>query len=188
MSRLAGIPFALVAVSVAAASPLSTNPLVGPRQATTPQMPLAPVLTPSTPTLINDSYIVMFKRDVDTQMMLSHLNFLEGAHNDNPLAADDSGLNHVYNSPTTKGYSGSFTQQTIERIRAQPEVDYIEQDQLVYALDHQTQGNAPWVCHALFKIPLRVLCTVHGISCALCPLTWRFGSALLTLLTGPRTP
>lgn len=148
MSRLVGIPFALVAVSVVAASPLSTNPLVGPRQATTPQMPLARVLTPSTPALINDSYIVMFKRGVDTQMMLSHLNFLEGVHNDDPLA-DDSGLNHVYNSPTTKGYSGSFTQQTIERIRAQPEVDYIEQDQVVHAFGHETQTNAPWVCHTL---------------------------------------
>lgn len=169
MSRLAGIPFALVAVSVVAASPLSTNPLVGPRQATTPQMPLAPVLTPSTPALINDSYIVMFKRDVDAQMMLSHLNFLEGAHNDDPLTADDSGLNHVYNSPTTKGYSGSFTQETIERIRAQPEVDYIEQDQVVYALGYETQRNAPWVRHALFLI---YLCSAHEISCALCLLTW----------------
>ena len=152
MSRLAGIPLALIAVSVVAASPLSTNPLVGPRQETTPQMPLAPVLTPSTPSLINDSYIVMFKRDVGTQMMLSHLNFLEGAHSDSPLAADNSGLNHVYNSQTTKGYSGSFTQQTIERIRAQPEVDYIEQDQVVHTFGYETQKNAPWVCHALFEI------------------------------------
>lgn len=152
MSRLAGIPFALIAVSAVAASPLSTNPLVGPRRATTAQMPLAPVLTPSTPTLINDSYIVMFKRDVDTQMMLSHFNFLEGAHNNDPLAVDDSGLQHVYNTATTKGYSGSFTEKTIERIRAQPEVDYIEQDQVVHALGHETQRNAPWVCHALFRI------------------------------------
>jgi cerevisin len=151
MSRLAGIPFALVAVSVVVASPLSTNPLVGPRQATTPQMPLAPVLTPETPALINDSYIVKFKRDVDTQMILSHLNFLEGAHNDDPLAGDDSGLNHVYNSPIIKGYSGSFTQQTIERIRAQPEVEYIEQEQVVYALGHETQRNAPWVCQLFLK-------------------------------------
>jgi cerevisin len=83
-------------------------------------------------------------------MELSHLNFLEGAHGDDPLASDDSGLKHVYNSPNTKGYSGSFTQQTVERIRAQPEVDYIEQDQVVYAYEHDTQRNAPWVCHVLF--------------------------------------
>lgn len=148
MSRLAGI---LVAVSVVVASPLSTDPLVGPRRAATAQMPLAPVLTPSTPALINGSYIVMFKHGVDAQMMLSHLNFLEGAHTDDPLDADDSGLKHVYNSPTTKGYSGSFTQQTIERIRTQPEVDYIEQDQVVHALGHETQRNAPWVCHTLLN-------------------------------------
>src|SRR5258708_24755604 len=107
MLGLKGSPLAIVGVAGVVAFPLSTNPLVGPRRATTAQMPLAPVLTPSTPGLINDSYIVMFKRDVDTQMMLSHLNFLEGAHNDDPLVADDSGLQHVYNSATTKGYSGS---------------------------------------------------------------------------------
>jgi len=165
MSRLAGIPFALIAVSVVAASPLSTNPLVGPRRVATAQMPLAPVLTPSTSALINDSYIVMFKRDVNTQMMLSHFNFLEGAHSDDPLAVDDSGLQRVYDSATTKGYSGSFTQQTIERIRAQPEVDYIEQDQVVYALGFETQRNAPWVCHALFE-NFRILYAVYGFSCA----------------------
>jgi len=130
-------------------------------------MPLAPVLTPSTPTLINDSYIVMFKRDVDTQMMLSHLNFLEGAHAEDPLAADDSGLDHVYDSPAIKGYSGYFTQQTIERIRAQPEVNYIEQNQVVHTLEHETQKNAPWVCHTLLQ-NLQILYLVYGISCALC--------------------
>jgi cerevisin len=144
MSRLAGLPLALAAVSVVVAAPLSTDPLVGPQQATTAQMQLAPVLTPPTPALINDSYIVMFKRNVDTQMMLSHLNFLEGAHTDDPLTGDDSGLRHVYDSSKTKGYAGSFTQQTIERIRAQPEVDYIEQDQVVHTFGHETQRNAPW--------------------------------------------
>ena len=79
LARLAGVPFALVAVSGVVASPLSMNPLLGPRRAATPQMPLAPVLAPSTPTLINDLYIVMFKCDFDTQMMLSHLNSLKGA-------------------------------------------------------------------------------------------------------------
>ena len=107
-------------------------------------MPLAPIVTPSTPHLINSSYIVMFKPDVDPAAVLMHLNFLDSANAEDSLSAD-AGLKHVYDGPKTKGYAGSFSDKTVERIRAQPEVEYVEQDQLVWASDMTTQRGAPWV-------------------------------------------
>lgn len=142
MSRITGATLALAALHGAYASPSSTSPFLGPRQ----QMPnLAPIHTPQPTKLINDSYIVMLKPSIDAQGMFTHLSFLEGAHAEDPLNGEDDGLRHVYDTSTTKGYAGSFSQATIDRIRAQPEVDYIEQDQIVWAFEAQTQKNAPWV-------------------------------------------
>jgi cerevisin len=122
-------------------TPLSTSPFMGRRQQAT--MPLAPFVTPSTPHLINNSYIVMFKPDVDPAAILMHLNLLESTHAEDPLSAD-AGLKHVYDGPKTKGYAGSFSDKTIEHTRAQPEVEYVEQDQVVWASDMTIQRNAPW--------------------------------------------
>ncbi|KAG8817737.1 serine protease [Serendipita sp. 399] len=111
-------------------------------------MPLAPVVTPSTPHLINNSYIVMLKPDIDAQTMLMHFDFLEAAHSEDPLDADFEsdmgGIKHVYDGPKSKGYAGAFSDRTVERIRAQPEVEYIEMDQVVWASAMDTQKNAPW--------------------------------------------
>ena len=136
-----------VGIQHALANPLSTFPVVRPRQQST--MTLAPVITPETPHLINSSYIVMLKPGVDTQSLLMHVDFLQSAHAESPLDAsfsgDNGGLKHVYDGPRTKGYAGAFSDLTVERIRAQPEVDYVEQDQTVWAYDLEIQKNAPWV-------------------------------------------
>jgi cerevisin len=119
-------------------------------------MTLAPVITPETPHLINSSYIVMLKPGVDAQSLLMHVDFLKSAHAESPLDAsfngDNGGLKHVYDSPGTKGYAGAFSDLTVERIRAQPEVDYVEQDQTVWAYDLEIQKNAPWVSIAIGSI------------------------------------
>ncbi|KAG8799148.1 serine protease [Serendipita sp. 411] len=108
-------------------------------------MPLAPVVAPSTPHLINNSYIIMLRPDVDSQAMLMHFDFLESAHAEDPLDAEgEGGIKHVYDGPRSKGYAGSFSDKTVERIRAQPEVDYIEMDQVVWASSMDTQKGAPW--------------------------------------------
>ncbi|KAG8751838.1 serine protease [Serendipita sp. 396] len=125
-------------------TPLSTAPFLGSRQQST--MPLAPVVAPSTPHLINNSYIIMLRPDVDSQAMLMHFDFLESAHAEDPLDAEgEGGIKHVYDGPRSKGYAGSFSDKTVERIRAQPEVDYIEMDQVVWASSMDTQKGAPWV-------------------------------------------
>jgi cerevisin len=143
-------------VQQALATPLSTFPYVGPRQQST--IPLAPVVTPESNHLINNSYIVMLRPGIETQAMLMHFDFVHSAHADDPLANGgsanyngDGGLRHVYDGPKTKGYAGAFSDSTVERIRMQPEVDYIEQDQTVWAYDLKTQRNAPWVCFNSFR-------------------------------------
>lgn len=136
-------------------NPLSTYPFAGARQQST--MPLAPVLTPESPHLINNSYIIMLKPGVDAQTMLMHFDLVSSTHAEHPLNGEssDAGLKHVYDGPKAKGYAGTFSDRTVERIRAQPEVDYVEQDQVVWAYDVESmelQRNAPWVrntCSAL---------------------------------------
>ena len=74
--------------------------------------------------------------------MGNHFNFLQAAHSEDPLLDDGSGIRHVYDSHI-KGYAGRFTDVVLQKIREQPEVDYVERDQIV-----RTQGvqlSAPWV-------------------------------------------
>ena len=130
-------------VSLAAsgfASPLSTNPHELPRSNAFSYAPLHTEHHPHGS--VNNSYIVMFKDDVHPFMFEEHFSLLDGLKGQFPLEQIESGLNHVWNSHI-KGYAGKFSREVMEMIRTQPEVDYIEQDQVVYALE--TQKSAPWV-------------------------------------------
>ncbi|KAI0292817.1 peptidase S8/S53 domain-containing protein [Russula brevipes] len=91
--------------------------------------------------LINDSYIVMLKKDLPLAVLDNHYNFLRSAHAEDPHLDDDSGIRHVFNS-YIKGYTGKFTDRVIQRIREMPEVDYVERDQIVKA--QEVQSSAPW--------------------------------------------
>lgn len=134
----------LIAAASALATPLSTNYNV-------PRIPLkgvsfAPVHVPNVEphNLIKDSYMVRFKDDVHPSVFDAHFNVLDDVHREFPLLDElESGLIHVWNSHI-KGYAGKFSREVVDYIRTLPEVDYIEQDQVVYALD--TQKQAPWVC------------------------------------------
>ncbi|KAL5521396.1 hypothetical protein ACEPAG_9322 [Sanghuangporus baumii] len=128
--------------ALALATPLSTSPDGAARRYERPY-PIAPLHHPGVPAhrVINDSYIVMFKDGVHPAALENHFNFLEGAHAESPLDGLEGGLKHVWDAHI-KGYAGYFSRDTIERIRRQPEVDYIEHDQMVYALE--TQKSAPW--------------------------------------------
>jgi len=94
---------------------------------------------------VNNSYIVVFKDDLPPHLMLNHMNFLQDIHSEDPLVGDDlSGVRHVYDGLLT-GYAGRFTANVINRIRASPEVAYIEKDQLVHTTQLEIQKSAPWV-------------------------------------------
>ena len=136
--------------AVALATPLSTSPDGAVYRNDRP-FPIAPLHHPGVPAhrVINDSYIIMFKDGVHPAVFENHFNFLEEAHGDSPLDRIEGGLTHVWDAHI-KGYAGYFSRDTIERIRRQPEVEYVEHDQMVYALE--TQKSAPWVCCLYFSV------------------------------------
>jgi cerevisin len=132
---------ALLAVPAVLATPLSTHSNPSSRQS---QFTLAPLIN-SVPTPINNSYIVVLRDDVSPYQMLGHLDYLRDTHNSDPLVGVESGLKHIYDH-TIKGYAGSFSESTIDKIRSQPEVEYVEQDQTVWASGpYEHQKGAPWV-------------------------------------------
>ncbi|KAJ7750046.1 peptidase S8/S53 domain-containing protein [Mycena maculata] len=132
------VTFALSLAAAVSSTPLSTSPFYTPAQ----RSPLAPAplsrefgYAP-----INNSYMVMLKQDTPAAVMQNHFNFLQAAHETHPLVDDNFRIGHVYKH--TKGYSGTFSEGAVEQLRQMPEVDYIEQDQIVRIQD--TQKSAPW--------------------------------------------
>ena len=96
---------------------------------------------------IENSYIVLLKDDLPTDVKDDHMNFLLLALADDPFVGDDlAGINHVYDGHVT-GYSGRFTEGLIEQIKRMPEVKFVEKDQIVHA--QEVQLSAPWVSSSL---------------------------------------
>jgi len=98
----------------------------------------APLLSAENVELIPDQYMIVLKKGLDPQEIEDHHNLLAEMIKSSP----QSGLIHVYEMADLNGYAGTFPQDTIDAIRQLPHVDFVEQDQVVYALD--TQKNAPW--------------------------------------------
>jgi cerevisin len=140
---------AALAVGVTA-SPLSTNPSYTNTQRTA--LDLAPLSEETLHGHIDDAYIVTLKNDVPVSLMTNHMNFLESAHEYDPLQGDASGVKHIYNSHVLKGYAGHFTEDVVSQIRRMPEVAHVERDQIVKTLEYgnsTTQKGAPWVSHKI---------------------------------------
>lgn len=143
MSSIRSLTLLSVA-AVALATPLSTSPDGAAALRFDRTASIAPLNHPGVPAsrVINDSYIVMFKDGVHPSAFDNHFNFLDQAHQAAPLDHDDSGLTHVWDAHV-KGYAGYFSRDVVDAIRRQPEVDFVEHDQVVHALE--TQKMAPWV-------------------------------------------
>ena len=135
------LSLALAASSLA--TPLSTNYRYDIHQGSS--LSIAPLHTAEHEAphgLVNNSYIVMLKKDLPLAALDNHYNFLQSAHAEDPHLGDNSGIRHIYDGHI-KGYAGMFTDRVLQRIREMPEVDYVERDQIV-----KTQGvqkSAPWV-------------------------------------------
>lgn len=140
------LQLSLIAVSLAAAagaSPLSTSPLFAPSRSSS--LGLAPLHAQEhVYGSVDNSYIVMFKDDVSPALRDNHLNFLFSASRQDPLWGDESGLTHVYDGPVN-GYAGKFTERVVDQIRAMPEVEFVERDQIVRTQNATVQQSAPWV-------------------------------------------
>ncbi|ORY31022.1 peptidase S8/S53 domain-containing protein [Naematelia encephala] len=133
------LPFAL-------ATPIATGAV--------PEATLAPLSTNGEH--IEDAYIVVFKKGVDLNQIALHLTDVEEWHGADPLYTFSSdgeletgGINHVY-APTSAsfgyyGYAGKFSPSTLESIRASPDVDFVEHDQIVHTMDVPQGVDEPLV-------------------------------------------
>jgi cerevisin len=131
-----------LALSLAASvtsTPLSTNSFYSPPQRA--PLALAPLFAEGHRYgSINNSYIVMLKKDTPSYMMQNHMNFLQVAHESEPLVDDGFAIKHVYDD--MNGYAGRFSEKVVDQLRAMPEVDFVERDQIVRTQD--VQKSAPW--------------------------------------------
>lgn len=137
---------AVLLVPLVQATPLSTHTYDVTRERSA--FTLAPLIKDHHPHgSVNNSYIIVLKEDVAPHIMSNHMNFVQLAHEEHPFVSENefaAGLRHIYDGHV-KGYSGHFSQRFIDRIREMPEVDFIEQDQIVRTTDFATQKGAPWV-------------------------------------------
>lgn len=104
---------------------------------------IAPLYVPPAAKLLDDSYIVVLKSDIPERLFNAHMSLLEASSRTKPVHGVDSGLEHVFDNHIIRGYSGKFSKEVIEMIRMRPEVDYVEQDQIMRVA--KTQDKAPWV-------------------------------------------
>jgi cerevisin len=78
---------------------------------------------------IKNSYIIMFKDGVSKETFDNHINFVHSVHAESELAGR-GGIRYKYDDPPT-GYSGKFSKDVLDKIRARPEVDFVEENQIV---------------------------------------------------------
>ncbi|KAJ3578402.1 hypothetical protein NPX13_g2164 [Xylaria arbuscula] len=123
----------------------------------------APILSSSSAEEIPNSYIIKFKDHVTESLASDHHSWVQKLHGDRenermelrkrgqiPLIGDVdvfSGLKHTLKIGSEfLGYAGHFDDAVIEEVRKHPDVEYIEKDQIVYALkeEPELEKNAPW--------------------------------------------
>ncbi|KAF9360996.1 serine protease [Mortierella sp. AD094] len=107
---------------------------------------LAPIVSPLDADIVPDSYFVVFKSGVRAS---EHSAWIRDLHQRDISANgiwDDftSGIKHVYDMGSFQGVAGRFRSDVLDEIRKNPDVDYIERDQIVYASEITTQNRAPW--------------------------------------------
>jgi len=92
---------------------------------------------------ISDNYIVVFKDNVNIMNSSKHTTWLLNLLQTSNGKESEEKIKHVFDLHSHfRGYSGKFSQETIEKIRTSDEVAYVEKDQIVHALDVDT--DAPW--------------------------------------------
>ena len=107
--------------------------------------------------VIEDAYIIIFNDDVEprSRELSSHFMWLEEHHNSamSSLSKRDSqhpflssnfphGIRHIFE--VANGYSGRFLPETIEAIRKDKRVKFVEHDSLVFATDFEVQKDSTW--------------------------------------------
>lgn len=107
-----------------------------------PALGVAPLHIPNSDSLVNNQYIVVLKDETPADTFDAHVNFVDFASQTTPLWGEN-GLNHVWDGSLLKGYSGRFSEDVLDMIRRRPEVDFVEQSQIVSVAE--TQNPSTWV-------------------------------------------
>jgi len=148
--------FGIALAAMASASPVITNNVKLNDE-------LAPLVTADNAKAIPDSYMIKFKPHVKADSASIHHSWVQGMHlsstenrknelrkrSQEPFVDVYAGLKHTYNiAGSLLGYSGHFDDSVIDAIRRHPDVELVERDQEVHALDSSDDGevekNAPW--------------------------------------------
>lgn len=104
--------------------------------------------------IIPHKYIVVFKENVDAAAAQFHHEFVAARHGQDVAAAGanplrdigvEGGVADTFDiANLMAGYSGYFLDSTIEWIRRDPAVAFVERDSMVYANEFEVQKGAPW--------------------------------------------
>ncbi|BDD59618.1 Suppressor of the cold-sensitive snRNP bioproteinsis mutant brr1-1 [Monascus purpureus] len=114
----------------------------------------APILSSANAKEIPDSYLVVFKKHVTSEAAAEHQSWVQDIHETSQLSRKRSwfgedvyrGLKHTFNvGGSFLGYSGHFSEDVIEQVRRNPDVDYIERDSVVHMMEAPAiENGAPW--------------------------------------------
>ncbi|KAI0402484.1 peptidase S8/S53 domain-containing protein [Xylaria palmicola] len=125
----------------------------------------APIYSSTNAEEVPGAYIVKFKSHVTESSVSDHHSWVQKIHSNRedertelrrrgqiPLAGEVadafSGLKHTLKIGTGfLGYAGHFDDAVIEEVRRHPDVEYVERDQIVYALKEEEpdlEKDAPW--------------------------------------------
>ncbi|EGD96030.1 hypothetical protein TESG_03491 [Trichophyton tonsurans CBS 112818] len=107
----------------------------------------APLMKPNNGTgkYIEDSYIVVLKRDISHDDYELHKRWAHDVHKRDVAkrGVSYSGIGHSWASGSSRGYSGVFSRDTIEEIMKHEHVAHVERDQIGTSQGWVTQENAP---------------------------------------------
>ncbi|CEG63363.1 Putative Cerevisin [Rhizopus microsporus] len=127
---------------------------------------VAPLYAPVEAEAVRGSYIVVLKDHLSMEQLQDHAEWISSmvaakAYNNGEFldSSFQMGIKHVYETPNFKGYAGRFDKNMLEAIRRSEEVDFVEEDSIVYA--SELQRGAPW---GLARISSRKALTLRNFS------------------------
>ncbi|KOS20623.1 Alkaline proteinase [Escovopsis weberi] len=115
----------------------------------------APAPVAEEPEAVPGKYIVTLKGDASSKIQ-SHLSWVGGIHTESLAKRNTAGVEKTYNIADWNAYAGEFDEETIEQIKASPDVAHVSPDYIMHlddahvadgALDKRaltTQFGAPW--------------------------------------------
>jgi len=113
---------------------------------------VAPLVSSDSAQVIPDSYIVVFKKDLEETKVKYHHSCVHDYVSEEKRSLSKrglledfiSGIKHTFDFDNFQGYAGRFSKEVLDKIRRSDEVAYVEKDQVVYATNLDLQRNAPW--------------------------------------------